>query len=104
MLLKLTDFTGEAIESKIYILRRLLNELSRVQKSKSETLDSIPMMSDEEKEAFKKKIKNIEEMMNKSGENGTFKNVANITTETENGEVIKEEINEEKKDEEKPEL
>lgn len=67
------------------------------------------------KELLKNGTVNMDEIL--KGMNGTFKNVANITTETENGEVKKnetvseenkeekkEENNNEEKKEEKPEL
>jgi len=61
------------------------------------------MNAEDIQKAMKNGTLDLEEMMKQMGMNGTYQNVANITTETENGEVKKEEVSEEKK-EENPEL
>jgi hypothetical protein len=78
------------------MLRRLLNELNRVKKPKSET-DKPKINATEIEDMINNGSLNMDDIM--KGMNGTFKNVANITTESENGEVKKEEVSEEKKEE-----
>jgi hypothetical protein len=85
----LTDFTSESIESKIYILRRLVNDMNRVQKPKVAVKNS----TDDLNELIKNGTLDMEELMKKM--NKTFDNVANATSE---GEEKKSE------EEEKPEL
>jgi hypothetical protein len=43
----LTDFTGDAIESKIYILRRLLNDLNKVQKPKPAPVNTTNLQAED---------------------------------------------------------
>jgi hypothetical protein len=85
----LTDFTSESIESKIYILRRLVNDMNRVQKPKVAVKNS----TDDLNELIKNGTLDMEELMKKM--NKTFDNFANATSE---GEEKKSE------EEEKPEL
>ena len=55
------------------------------------------MSAEDIKNMMKNGTVNMDDIM--KGMNGTFNNVANITTESENGEVKKEEVSEEKKEE-----
>lgn len=52
----LTDFTSESIESKLFVLKRLINDLNRVQKSKESA-----STTDASKEEMKDNIKNADE-------------------------------------------
>merc|ERR1711957_1132168 len=92
----ITEFTGEAIDSKRYSLRRILNTLNKVKKPKNETDAPKPNVEDIMNEINNGTI-NMDDLI--KGMNGTFNNVANITTESENGEVKKKEVSEEKKEE-----
>merc|ERR1712032_1576165 len=90
----MTDFTGETIESKIYSLRRLLNDLNRVKKPKApEVLKNDTIVDDNAKEV---------NGTSTDGVNGTSTdndNKGNNTTQEDTGEAKKEEVKEEKKDE-----
>ena len=59
------------------------------------------MSAEDIKNMMKNGTVNMDDLI--KGMNGTFNNVANITTESENGEVKKEEVTEEKKEENKEE-
>merc|ERR1712032_658005 len=76
----MTDFTGETIESKIYSLRRLLNDLNRVKKPKApEVLKNDTIVDD-----------NAKEVNGTDGVNATStdnENMANNSTQEENGEA-----------------
>ena len=93
----MTDFTAESIESKIYILRRLVNDLNKVQKPKVDAVNTTGMNPEDLKDLLKNGTLNMDEILRKMNE--TYENVANVTSEGEGK-------NEEKKseEEEKPEL
>ena len=93
----MTDFTGESIESKIYVLRRLLNELGRVQKPKVESMNSTFMSAEDLKEAMKNANITFE---NGSNENENKNETDNVNENTE----AKADDGKEEKREENPEL